>query len=362
MTRQPDDNVVISSGLGFNEVIALAGRGGVDMTKTLMEAEASESSQLIARQLERNATQVTTLGETLRAQPPAGVMIVGRGSSDHAGVYGKYLIEIELGVPVYPAAPSVASVYGRKLQLENFLVIAISQSGRSPDILAQAEMAKDAGARVIALVNDEGSPLKDIADYFIPLHAGEEKSVAATKSYLCTLSALAHITAEWANSDVLRQGLTALPEALDETERSASQLTVKDFEGVANLVVLGRGLGFAVSKEVALKLKEVCSIHAEAFSSAEFLHGPVTLVEQSLTIIDLHIDDESAQAHNEQILEVTSRGARVIPLKQTSAPIHPRLAPLSSLLRFYIDIANVAVGLGFSPDEPKGLKKVTKTR
>ena len=127
-------------------------------------------------------------------------------------------------------------------------------------------------------------------------------------------------------------------------------------------MVLGRGLGFAVSKEVALKLKEVCSIHAESFSSAEFLHGPVTLVEQKLTILELMVKDESEAAHAEQVAEVTSRGANVLHLVQCAGDIHPRFAPLSLLQRFYVDIAQVAVDLGFSPDEPKGLKKVTQTR
>lgn len=331
------------------------------MTSTLMEREARETPQRIAEQFKANQSTVAELGQRLRHTPPAGVMIVGRGSSDHAGVYGKYLIEIEVGVPVYAAAPSVASVYGRKLKLENFLVIVISQSGRSPDILAQAEMAKKAGAHVVALVNDETSPIKDIVDTFIPLHAGVETSVAATKSYLCTLAALAHITAEWADSSELREGLTQLPEALDATLAEKPQLNVEQFKGERNLIVLGRGLGFAVSKEVALKLKEVCSIHAESFSSAEFLHGPVTLVEQKLTILELSVKDESEEAHGEQVAEVTSRGANVLHLQQCAADIHPRFAPLSLLQRFYVDIAQVAVDLGFSPDEPKGLKKVTQT-
>lgn len=331
------------------------------MTNTLMEQEARETPLRIAEQLNRNAEVVQQLGANLRAKPPVGVMIVGRGSSDHAGVYGKYLMEIEVGVPVYAAAPSIASIYGQNLKLDNYLVIVISQSGRSPDILAQAEMAKRSGARVVALVNDEDAPIKEIADVFIPLCAGPEKSVAATKSYLCTLSALAHIAAEWADSDDLRGGLSQLPAALSATLCEPAQLTVEQFKDQRNLVVLGRGLGFAVSKEVALKLKEVCSIHAESFSSAEFLHGPVTLVEQKLTILALSVNDESEDAHRSQIDEVTSRGANVLTLNQTNVAIHKRLAPLTLLQRFYVDIAGVAVGLGFSPDEPKGLKKVTKT-
>lgn len=127
------------------------------------------------------------------------------------------------------------------------------------------------------------------------------------------------------------------------------------------MVVLGRGLGFAVSKEMALKLKEVSSIHAEAFSSAEFLHGPVTLVEQGLAILNCAVHDESAKPHQEQIDEVASRGADMVHLRQIDLDVHPRLAPLVVLQRFYLDVAKVAVSKGFNPDEPKGLKKVTRT-
>ena len=127
------------------------------------------------------------------------------------------------------------------------------------------------------------------------------------------------------------------------------------------MVVLGRGLGYAITKEMALKLKEVSSIHAESFSSAEFLHGPVTLVEQGLAILNCQVNDESANAHGEQISEMLARGADVVTLKQLEINVHPRLAPLVVLQRFYLDVAHVAVSRGFNPDEPKGLKKITRT-
>lgn len=251
------------------------------MTNTIMEQEARTAPQKIAGQLEANAEIMQQLGEKLRAFDPRFVMIVGRGSSDHAGVFAKYLFEIEAGVPTFAAAPSVASVYGKTLKLEGALVIVISQSGRSPDILAQARMAKNAGAFCVALVNDETAPIKDIVDVVVPLRAGEEKAVAATKSYLATLSAILQLAAAWTQSESLASAVASLPQALQTAVDAEPQLTPESVADVKNLVVLGRGLGYAVSKEIALKLKEVCSIHAEAFSSAEFLHGPVTLVEKN---------------------------------------------------------------------------------
>ncbi|NRA61909.1 MAG: SIS domain-containing protein [Psychrobium sp.] len=331
------------------------------MTQTIMEQEALQTAVVIKQQLINNVEIVRNLGKELRSRAPSMVMIIGRGSSDHAGVFAKYLIEIEAGVPVCAAAPSVVSVYGKTLKLKHALVLIISQSGRSPDILAQAEMAKASGAFTVALVNDETSPLAQLVDVVLPLGAGEELSVAATKSYLSTLSALLQMTAYWTQNDELIAALDTLPKLLDIAAQAPSQLTNEKLNGVKNLVVLGRGLGYGITKEIALKLKEVASIHAEAFSSAEFLHGPVTLVEQKLTIIDCHVDDESASSHHAQISEVTCRGADVIGLHQVADGVHPRLAPLLVLQRFYLDVAKVAVGRGFNPDQPLGLKKVTRT-
>ncbi len=327
---------------------------------SIMEREALEASARVRDQLGHNGAVLQQLGAQLRTTPPKFVMWVGRGSSDHAGVFAKYLIEIELGIPTFASAPSIASIYGRPLQVAGALVLVISQSGRSPDILAQARMAKQNGARVVALVNDEQSPLAALADFVLPLRAGEEKAVAATKSYLATLSALLHLVAAWTGRRELADAIDHLPEALTAAAEAPTQLTAAPLSNVKNLVVLGRGLGYAIAKEIALKLKEVCGIHAEAFSSAEFLHGPVTLVEQELTVLDLDIDDESAAAHREQMAEIAGRGARVIKMQQVGQP-HRRLAPLTLMQRFYLDVEKVALARGIDPDNPKGLKKVTQT-
>jgi glucosamine--fructose-6-phosphate aminotransferase (isomerizing) len=331
------------------------------MTQTIMEQEAKQTPVVIENQLIENKQLAESIGARLRDLNPRMVMIIGRGSSDHAGVFGKYLIEIEAGVPTFAAAPSVSSVYCKQLKLEQALVIVISQSGRSPDILAQAKMAKAAGAFCVALVNDETSPLKDIVDEVLPLRAGAEISVAATKSYLATLSALLQLTAHWTENKELISALDTLPAALQTIIDSKPQLTSKSIDSVKNMVILGRGLGYAITKEMALKLKEVSSIHAEAFSSAEFLHGPVTLVEQGLAILNCEVNDESATSHQEQIQEMKDRGADLVHMRQTDLNVHPRLAPLVVLQRFYLDVAEVAVTRGFNPDEPKGLKKVTRT-
>lgn len=331
------------------------------MTSTIMALEAAEAPARIREQLQQNAALIAEVVTTIRQRAPKYVYMVGRGSSDHAGVFGKYLIETEIGLPVAPAAPSIASVYNKQLQLTDALVICISQSGRSPDILAQVAMAKAAGALVVALVNDTTSPLAEQADFTVPLFVGPEKAVAATKSYLATLSALLQLVAVWSGNGELQAAVQQLPELLTQAQALPVQLTPAAVAEVKHCVVLGRGPGYAIAREIALKLKEVCGIHAEAFSSAEFLHGPVTLVKDQFAIVDVTIADEAFAAHRAQIEEVTQRGAHVVPLHHGALQCQPRVLPLLVLQRFYLDVEAVARARGVNPDAPPGLNKVTKT-
>lgn len=331
------------------------------MNSTIMAQEAAEAPQRIREQLAANSSTIATIVQQIGKRAPKYVYMVGRGSSDHAGVFAKYLIEIELGLPVVAAAPSIASVYHKQLQLQDALVLVISQSGRSPDILAQVAMAKAAGAYVVALVNDTSSPLADQADAVVPLFVGPEKAVAATKSYLATLSALLQLVAIWSAQPQLLAAVESLPALLQQAQQLPAQLTPESVATVKHGVVLGRGPGYAIAREIALKLKEVCGIHAEAFSSAEFLHGPVTLVKDQFAIIDVSVADEALAAHQVQVDEVQSRGAAVVQLNHGALTSHPRVLPLLVLQRFYLDVEAVARSRGVNPDAPPGLNKVTKT-
>lgn len=316
---------------------------------------------MVAHQIAENTPLIKKLVATLKLLDPKFVMMVGRGSSDHAGVFGKYLIETELGLPVAFAAPSVVTVYNRALQLRGAVAIIISQSGKSPDLLAQTRQIKASGAYCIALVNDQSSPLASLVDIAIPLHAGPELAVAATKSYLCTLTALLNLVAVWKGDDALLQDLGRLPEAFRQEISQPSQLQAAHFADVRHLVVLGRGLGYAISREIALKLKEVLGIHAEAFSSAEFVHGPVTLAERALAVVAVTVKDESETVHAQQLANVATRGAVMTGLSHQGVTLHNRLLPLLVMLRFYLDVEEIAQSFGLDPDAPPGLRKVTET-
>ena len=223
--------------------------------KTLMFAEAAEAPDAVARQLAETRAQRRRIGERLRALSPQVVMTCARGSSDHAATFAKYLIETKTGIPTASTAPSTSSVYEAKPRLDSALCLAVSQSGRSPDLLAAAEAARDAGAFVVALVNAPDSPLAALAHEAVPLCAGAERSVAATKSYIASLAAITALVAEWAQDE-------ALAGAVEEAPASLAQAWDLDWSPLAGLLqdasslyTIGRGIALGVAQEAALKLK-----------------------------------------------------------------------------------------------------------
>lgn len=346
------------------------GAAAIAASKTLMFLEAADAGQVVAEQLRINQPIAETLGRTLRAMKPTGVLICGRGSSDHAGVFGRYLIETGTGLLTSSAAPSVASVYETTARLKGVVCIAISQSGQSPDLLASVTAAKKGGAYVVALVNVEDSPLAALADVVMPLRAGPEKSVAATKSYIASLSALAQLVAFWLEDEALLSALNILPEQLDAAwtlDWSAARQTLVE---ATDLYVVGRGPGYAVACEAALKFKETAGLHAEAFSAAEVRHGPMALVKSGFPVLVLPQADETEADTRLLAAEFAGRGARVMIAGYTDdsriiqLPVldaHPSLQPVLMIQSFYRLAADVAVARGYDPDRPPYLNKVTET-
>ena len=345
-------------------------RPDIHLESTRMYAEAGEAADAVARQFSENSKAVDALAAQLRARPPRFIVTCARGSSDHAATFAKYLFEKHLGLVTASASPSIGSVYAVKPQLRDALFIAISQSGRSPDLLRNAELARDAGARVVVLVNDGDSPLAQLADHLIPLRAGAETSVAATKSFLCSLSALLHLTARWCEDDSLLRALHALPQAMRGAWAMDWSPLVEGLVDARDLFVVGRGLGLAAAQEAALKLKETCGLHAEAFSSAEVMHGPMAIVGKDFPVLAFAQDDDSGESTLEVAKKFRERGARVwlaqpgvrngdrLPLP---ASPHPACTPLLTVEAFYRAANALALARGFDPDVPPYLNKVTET-
>ena len=334
-----------------------------------MYGEAAQAPAVVRAQLAANAARVARLAERLRRSPPRAVVTCARGSSDHAATFARYLIETRVGVLTSSAAPSVSSVYAAKADLEGALFLAISQSGASPDLLAAVSRARGNGARIVALVNAESSPLAQLADDLIPLGAGPELSVAATKSYIASLAAVVHLVAAWTGDAGLAAALADAPAALArafECDWSAALTRLVDAD---NLYVIGRGPGLGIAQEAALKLKETCGLHAEALSAAELRHGPMALVRAGFPLLIFTQDDESRAGVVELAGELVRCGAAVL-IAGAAVPqatvlpgetAHPVIEPLLQAQSFYRLVNALSLERGRDPDRPPNLSKVTET-
>jgi glutamine---fructose-6-phosphate transaminase (isomerizing) len=340
----------------------------IEVRDTLMFAEAGEAGATIARQLADRAA-ITALGARLRATPPPLVATCARGSSDHAATFAKYLIETHAGTPVVSSAPSVASIYHAAPRMAGALCLAISQSGRSPDLIATATAAREAGAIVAALVNDETSPLATDAHVLIPLRAGQEKSVAATKSFIGACGAILDLIAAWTDDAALAADVATLPARLADAWSLDWSGLVDALVSAEGLYVVGRGIGLGIAQEAALKFKETCGLHAEAFSAAELRHGPIALVGPNLPVLLFRQEDGTDKGVDALIDDVLARGGSVIvagdaPAGAIALPVVDAPAVLQPALQiqsFYRAVATLSVRRGYDPDHPISLRKVTET-
>ncbi|HZF41941.1 MAG TPA: SIS domain-containing protein [Sphingomonadaceae bacterium] len=335
-----------------------------------MFAEAAESAAAVGAQ-RRSQAEYDALAARLRGMAPRIAFTCARGSSDHAATYAKFMIETRLGVPVVSHSPSLVSMYGSDLAFaRDALFLVISQSGRSPDLLLSAEAAKRSGALVVALVNDQNSPLAQLADIAVPLRAGAETSVAATKSYIASLTAVARLTACWAGDDAVLGAVDALPAALEVAWATDWSAALPDLLGARGALVLGRGSTFGIAQEAALKFKETCGLHAEAFSSAEVAHGPMELVVEEFPVLVFAPADAGATGLDDLLARFVARGARVsvagrrvegCRVLEVSSGLHPSLAPIAAVQSFYRLVNALSVARGRDPDRPAMLGKVTRT-
>jgi glucosamine--fructose-6-phosphate aminotransferase (isomerizing) len=340
--------------------------------ETLMFAEAAEAADVARRQLEGLGEAMRKLGARLRALDPQVVITCARGSSDHAATYAKYLIETRARTPVASYAPSVSSVYGASWRkLDRALFLAISQSGQSPDLIVSARAAREAGALVVAIVNDAQSPLAEVAEIAIPMLAGPERSVAATKSYIASLLAILQLVAAWTEGADLGTAVASAPAALRQAWDLDWSAALSRLSSTQSLFVLGRGLTLGIAQEAALKLKETCGLHAEAHSAAEVKHGPMALVRPGFPVLMLPPNDEGQAAFEPLAADFLGRGAPVLtagpaPSGAVALPVvadlHPAVAPLAMIQSFYKFAAALSLARGFHPDRPLHLRKVTETR
>ena len=343
---------------------------GLVPSATLMFRETHEAPSVVALQRKRSCTVCDEMAARFRDNPPRLIATCARGSSDHAATYAKYLMETRLGIPVMSVAPSVGAIYGRPMNFEGCLFIVISQSGKSPDLLAGARWARDNGAFILALVNREDSPAAKMADAVIPLLAGEENSVAATKSYIASLSALLHLTAAISGAADLMQACDDLPDHLAQALQLSWEEAVEPLADAETLFVVGRGLSFGVAQEAALKLKETSSLHGEGISGAEIMHGPLALVRRRSRVLVFSQQDETRAGLLSLAEVLRGKGAKLFMAEEGSpAPgrlpvvpgMHPAAAPIAMIQSFYVMANLLSLARGMNPDNPPSLKKVTET-
>lgn len=335
-----------------------------------MLSEAREAPMAVARALAADREALAALGQALRAAPPAAVLTVARGSSDHAAHFMAYLVMARLGRLVTSLPMSLVTLYSSRLQCEGLLSIAFSQSGQSPDLVAPQRFFRSGGARTVAVVNDPNSPLAEAAQWVLPLHAGAETSVAATKSYVAQLVAGARLVAQWQGDAALQRAIEALPAALEEAAWADWSPLADALVTADRLFVIGRGLGLAVAMEAALKFKEVCGIQAEAFSGAEVKHGPMALIDEGYPLL-VFAPRGPAQAGLLALAdEMRGRGARVLVAAPPGTPGaelpligagNEDLDPITAVQSFYPGVEALARARGLDPDSPRHLSKVTKT-
>ena len=340
---------------------------------SFMLSEIRETPALAEAALREDRDLYAALGRALRARPPVFAATVARGSSDHAASYAASLFGILGGRVTATLPPSLVTRYDAKPDLSRALVLGLSQSGASPDLVRVMTAARATGAITAAIVNVPGSPLAAVARWVLPQRAGPERAVAATKSFIMTLIAVARLTAAWTEDPALTSALPRLPERLHAAQTCdwSSGLAVFARDGGAGAYVIGRGPGLGIAGEAALKLKETSKLHAEAVSAAEIRHGPTVLVDRNFPVLAFGLADPGGVDVATIATELAGAGVPVLfatarpggpglylPLPP---PLHPLLDPIPAVLAFYGFAEALSRRRGLDPDQPRGLHKVTET-
>lgn len=349
---------------------------------TLMREEILEQPAALERSLKEGLRAAEQVCRRVNSFDPDFVLIAARGSSDNAATYARYLFESYAGLPVSLAAPSLFTLYKRPPNLKKAWIIGISQSGQSPDIVEVLREGRKQGGFTLALTNDPTSPLAKEANEVIPLNAGLERSVAATKTYTTELGLIALLASEVADDNGLRVGLERLPGAIRQAvdvEKKVEELVNREsYRQAAHSLVLGRGYNFPTALEIALKLKEAAHVFAAPYSAADFLHGPFALAERSLPavlvgangpaipgLLELgeKLKDRGVEiisiGDDAGLLKLATPGGVALPLDLKGLP--EALSPIVCVVPGQLLALHLALVRGLDPDHPRGLNKVTST-
>jgi glucosamine--fructose-6-phosphate aminotransferase (isomerizing) len=346
------------------------------MGNSHLQREIGEQPEVMQRLLDDERSDIDRIAGVIRDRGPCFVIFAARGSSDNAARYGQYLFGAVNGLSVGLATPSLFTLYKQPPRMDECLVLGISQSGQSPDIVAVVEEGRRQGALTVAITNDPHSSLADVAEHTICLLTGPEQSIAATKTYTASLMALAMLSASLAQDAARFQALESLPDLLAEVLSSAKDTiqAAEKYRSMEACVVLSRGYNYATAFEIALKLKELTYVLAEPYSSADFQHGPLAMVERGFPVLAVVPEGRTAVELLELLeqlqeggadLVITSAQSDVLALAQTPLRLPPGvpewLSPLVAVVPGQLFALGLTLARGLDPDHPRGLHKVTRT-
>ncbi len=340
--------------------------------------EIYEQPEVIARLISEESGAIAGIADELRRRSIRYILIAARGTSDHAATYGKYLFASVLRLPVGLAAPSLYTIYGTPPHTgTEALVVGISQSGESPDIVTVLTEARHHGAATLAITNELDSPLAQTSEFTIACHAGEEISIAATKTYTAQLTALALLAAHWSSDEQRHSEVQGLPRALGKVLAMADDVRAysERYRYMESCVVLGRGYNYATAFEIALKMKELCYLLIDAYSPADFQHGPIAVIEQGFPVVVVAPSGEVYPDMLGLARELKDRGAELIAISdrpdvlemavtplQLPVTVPEWLSPVVCVVPGQLLAHDLTLAKGYDPDHPRGLRKVTLTR
>lgn len=336
---------------------------------TFMSEEAASAHTVVARQCAENLSALQAVRNSFAKNRPPVIITCARGSSDHAATYLRYILETRTGILTTSLSPSVSSLYRQWPHVPRSACVVISQSGRSHDLLAVIDGMNRRGVRTIALVNDVQSPLAQISQFVVPLLAGTEHSVAATKSFIGSMFAALQLASCLYPRLFSANEIKMLPGLLQQAWELDWEPLVSCLVNARGLYVIGRGAGLSIAGEAALKFKETCNLHAEAYSAAEVQHGPMALFNKDFPVLIFRQNDVSAKAVDELAQIAAAQGCVVfvvgghaentVNLPMIEAPI--LMEPLLQIQAFYKAANTLSLRRGYNPDSPPMLKKVTVT-
>jgi len=339
--------------------------------------EIRQQPEALARTLAGGLRGIERLKRTLASRRPRLIVLVARGTSDNAALFGRYLLEITTGIPVSLAAPSITTLYQARLDYRDALIVALSQSGESTDTNLVLERARHRGALTLGITNERTSALADLAEHVLLVRAGKERSVAATKTYTGQMLAL-YLLAHALGGRIRIGDLERLPEAVDSALGLGPEIEAlsASYRFLRHAVVVGRGLNYANAFEFALKLMETCYVVAERFSSADFLHGPIALVEPRFPVFAFAPSGVTARSIAETLARLRALRAEIVAITDAGNPqaaanathlirlprrIQEVITPIPYIVPAQLFTAYLAARMGHNPDQPRTLSKVTLT-